>query len=310
MRTFESPIKFSGVGIHSGAVVNVTVKPSKKPGIFFKRVDIRGSAPIPATHDNVGRATLQNTTVGDADGAHVSTIEHLMAAMLMVGADSAVIEIDGSETPILDGSALELYRLLSSVKTTGGGLKKIVVKKEVTARRSEIIKKMPLFERAMLWVHNQRLGRREDGFVKLSPDSRGLDIRATLDYPDKVIGRQSFEYLFDGGRRSVKTFLTDIAAARTFGRLSEWEYLKKRGMARGANENNVIALNDKGDAVLNNLIWPDEFVRHKIIDALGDMFTSGGMIVGRLETVKGSHSLNNLVLKKLFSDPSNYDIIE
>jgi UDP-3-O-[3-hydroxymyristoyl] N-acetylglucosamine deacetylase len=310
MRTFESPIKFSGVGIHSGAAVNVTIKPSKKPGIFFKRADISESAPIPATYDNVGRATLQNTTVGDANGAHVSTIEHLMAAMLMVGADSAVIEIDGPETPILDGSALELYRLLSSVKTTGGGLKKIVVKKEVIVRRSEIIGKMPVFARVMLWIHNQRLGRREDGFVRLSPDSRGLDIRATLDYPDKVIGRQSFEYLFDGSKQSVETFLADIAAARTFGRLSEWEYLKKRGMGRGANESNVIALNDKGDAVLNNLIWPDEFVRHKIIDALGDMFTSGGMIVGRLETVKGSHSLNNLVLKKLFSDPSNYDIIE
>ena len=105
-------------------------------------------------------------------------------------------------------------------------------------------------------------------------------------------------------------FVKNFARARTFGKYSEWEYLKKRGMGRGANENNVIALNDAGDGTLNSLIWPDEFVRHKIIDAIGDMFTSGGIICGALESYKGSHAMNNLVLKKLFSNPDNYDIID
>lgn len=170
---------------------------------------------------------------------------------------------------------------------------------------------MPPIARMLLWFHNVRLGgRKEDGFVKLAPGNRGLDISATLDYPDKIIGKQSFEYLYDGTDKARKFFLKNIARARTFGKYSEWEYLKARGMGRGADETNVIALNKDGDGTINKLIWADEFVRHKIIDALGDMYTSGGFIIGKMETYKGSHGLNNLVLKKLFSDPSNYDIID
>ena len=101
-----------------------------------------------------------------------------------------------------------------------------------------------------------------------------------------------------------------MARARTFGKYSEWEYLKKHGMGRGANENNVIVLNDAGDGTLNKTFWPDEFVRHKIIDAIGDMFTSNGFIVGNLESYKGSHAMNNMLIKKLFSNPDNYDIID
>jgi UDP-3-O-[3-hydroxymyristoyl] N-acetylglucosamine deacetylase len=287
MKTFESPVKFSGVGIHSGVPVNVTIKPSKTPGIFFKRVDIAGSELIPAVYNNVGKATLRNTTVGDMQGAHVQTIEHLMAALFMVGADSAIIEIDGPETPILDGSAAGFYKFLTSVKTTRGTMKKIVVKKEVIVKKKEILKQLPFGKRIMAVLHDWMLGRRNNGFARLSPDSKGLSIRATMDYPDKIIGRQSFEYLFDGGKSAVKKFVDDIAVARTFGRYSEWEYLKSRGMGQGANESNVIALNDKGDGTLNNLIWSDEFVRHQVIDVLGDMFTSGGFVIGCYELYKG-----------------------
>ena len=126
----------------------------------------------------------------------------------------------------------------------------------------------------------------------------------------KIIGKQSFEYSFNGTKKSIDDFIKNIARARTCGKYSEWEYLKARGMGRGADETNVIALNDAGDGTINELNWPDEFVRHKIIDAIGDMFTAGGMICGKLESYKGSHALNNIVLKKLFSDPSNYDIVE
>ena len=108
----------------------------------------------------------------------------------------------------------------------------------------------------------------------------------------------------------MDNFIKNIAAARTFGKYSEWEYLKAHGMGRGADETNVIALNDSGEGTLNDLKWSDEFVRHKIIDAIGDMYTSGGMICGDLESYKGSHALNNIVLRKLFSNPDNYDIID
>ena len=170
---------------------------------------------------------------------------------------------------------------------------------------------MNVFVRMKWWLINTLAGRKSNGYVKLEPnDGKALEITATLIYPEKIIGNQSYSYVFDGTKKSVADFVKNIARARTFGKFSEWKYLKAHGMGRGADETNVIALNNRGDGTLNKTIWPDEFVRHKIIDAIGDMYTSGGFVIGRLESFKGSHALNNLVLKKLFSDASNYDIIE
>lgn len=311
MTTLKTEVKITGVGIHSGVPVNVVVKPSNKPGIFMRRVDMVGTDLIAARYDNVGDTKMRNTTIGKTDGAHVQTVEHLMAALFMVGVDSAIVEIDGPETPILDGSAAQFIDAFASVGTTKGKLKRIIVKQEVIVHARESLRQLSLLTRMQLWVMNKIAGRKSDGYVKLSPnDGKSLSVSATLIYPEKIIGNQSFAYKYDGTKKSVDVFVRDVARARTFGKYSEWEYLKKRGMGRGANESNVIALNDAGDGTLNNLIWPDEFVRHKIIDAVGDMFTSGGMICGDLVSYKGSHALNNLVLKKLFSNPANYDIID
>lgn len=310
MPTFKKQIKLSGVGIHSGLPVNVVIKPSKKYGIFMRRTDIPDSELIPATFDNVGETKMRNTTIGKTSAAHVQTVEHLMAALFIMGVDSAIVEIDNPETPILDGSADEFIKAFSKVEKTDGNLKKIIVKREVIVKANEVLKDLSKFVRLKIWFFNKISGRKSDGFVKLSPNNgKGLEIDATLVYPEKIIGKQSCSYLFDGTKKSIQDFIKNFARARTFGKYSEWEYLKKRGMGRGANENNVIALNDAGDGTLNKLIWPDEFVRHKIIDAVGDMFTSGGIVCGKLESYKGSHALNNLVLKKLFSDKENYDII-
>lgn len=309
MRTFDREIIFDGIGIHSGAPVHVRIVPSEKYGIFFRRVDIPNGGLIPATHDHVSDATKMNTTVGVCPNC-VQTVEHLMAALFLAGVDTAIIEIDGPETPIMDGSALEFITKFRRATIVGTKpMTKIIVKRPVIAYRRDLVRQMPWYKRMMLGLHNLKLGRREDGYVKLSPGGKGLLIRATLDYPDKIIGRQSFDYLFDDTDAARTDFIETIARSRTFGRHSEWEYLKKRGLGRGATEKNVIALNDAGDDTLNKLYYPDEFVRHKIIDAIGDMYTSGGFIVGELESVKGSHGLNNAVLKKLFEDPSNYDII-
>lgn len=332
MKTFESDVKFSGVGVHSGKTVNVKIKPSKKYGIFFKRVDIPNAELIPARYDNVFN-TAMNTTVGRAPNC-VQTIEHLMAALFIVGVDSAIIEIDDLETPIMDGSSKQFIDLFSKTKVVGKApTPKIIVKKEVVAYRQELIKKMPFFKRALLWLHNLKTGRRENGYVRLSPASDGLNVHAFMEYPDKQIGTQEFDFNFDGSTRARKEFINDISKSRTFGRFWEWGYLKKRNQGLGANEDNVIVLmngdkdwdrlsdyardekmikklsKNRGADTLMPLFWKNEFVRHKIIDALGDMYTSGGFIVGKLESVKGSHGLNNLVLKKLFSDPDNYDII-
>ena len=253
---------------------------------------------------------MRNTTIGDMNGAHVQTIEHLMAALFVLGVDSAIIEIDGAETPILDGSAYEFIQKIQGNVEPRTDMKKIVVKKTIIARRNELVRGLPFFKRVKQMLYNWTLGRKGNGFVKLSPNKDGLKIDATLIYPDKIIGNQSFSCFLDGSEQTRQDFIDNISRSRTFGKYSEWDWLKKHGMGRGANENNVIALNDAGDGTLNKLLYQDEFVRHKIIDAVGDMFTSGGFIYGTLESVKGSHALNNLVLRKLFSDKSNYEIIE
>ena len=311
MPTLKQAVEFKGKGIHSGAPVNMRIMPSDVRGIFFNRTDIVGSAPISAMYNNVGETKMRNTTIGDVNGAHVQTIEHLMAALFMAGIDSAIINIDGPETPILDGSAAQFYNALVMAGRTSGTMKKIVVRKSVIARAAELRRGMPIFTRIKWWLINTVSGRKSNGYVKLEPnDANALEITATLIYPEKIIGHQTYTYSFDGTKKSVDDFVKNIARARTFGKYSEWEYLKAHGMARGADETNVIALNNSGNGTLNKTIWGDEFVRHKIIDAIGDMFTSGGFVVGKLESFKGSHALNNLVLKKLFSDASNYDIID
>jgi len=310
MPTVKKQIKFTGVGIHSGLPVNMVIKPSKEMGIFFHRTDIPNNK-ILALFSNVGDTKMRNTTIGKLDGAHVKTIEHLMAALFIAGVDSAIIDIDGPETPILDGSAIEFYNAIADGGVTAGKLKKVVVRKPVMVTAREAMHQVSFFTRMKIYIMNLLSGRKLDGFVKLSPsDNGGLNICATLVYKEKIIGKQSFSYSCYGDEKSVKEFVKNIARARTFGKYSEWKYLKAHGMARGANENNIIALNDTGDATLNKVFWPDEFVRHKIIDAIGDMFTSGGFVVGNLESYKGSHAMNNMVLKKLFSNPNNYDIID
>ena len=309
--TLKKQVKITGKGIHSGLPVNMVVRPSEQSGIFFHRTDIPESGLIPATYDNVGDTSMRNTTIGNPNGAHVQTIEHLMAALFMAGINSAIIDIDGPETPILDGSAEQFYNAFIDAGITGNGRRKVIVKQPIIAYAREVRRTLKLWVRIKLWFFEKMSGRKNDGFVKLAPsDGSSLEISATLVYPEKIIGRQTYSYVFHDDKKSVSEFVKNIARARTFGKYSEWEYLKARGMGRGADETNVIALNDAGDGTLNKTIWSDEFVRHKIIDAIGDMYTSGGFVIGKLESYKGSHALNNLVLKKLFSNPANYDIIE
>jgi len=316
MQTVSKEIKISGVGFHSGKPVTMIIKPSKKPGIFFKRIDLPGTDLIPATYDNVDATHLRNTTVGNLKGAHVRTIEHLMAALYVFGVDNAIIEIDGPETLILDGSAKKFCELFEETRDKRKETrKKIIIKKEIIARKSEVLKTLPWMLRFKLGLYNlthKKLtaGGKNDEFVRLYPYAKGLKINARIIYPMSVIGDQSYEFLLDDSAKAREKFIKEIAPARTFGSLAEWEYLKKRGMAHGANLENVIALNKAGDGTLNPLYFPDEFVRHKVIDILGDMYTAGGFIIGGIESYKGSHALNNLALRKLFADPDNYDIIE
>ena len=310
MATFKKKFEIRGHGIHSGLPVRMVVKPSFVRGIVFYRVDMDKKFPVPAYFDNVGETKMRNTTIGKMNEPHVQTIEHFMAALMMVGVDSAVIEINGPETPILDGSAYEFLEKFLKIGTVGAKPRRVIVKKEIVVTSDEAKRNIPKWEKIKFWILNKLAGRKTNGFVKLIPNNgKSLNVSATLVYPEKIIGSQTFSYSFDGTAKSRNLFLRDIAKARTFGKISEWEYLKKHGMGRGANEHNVIAINAKGDGTLNHVYWKDEFVRHKVIDALGDMFTSNAIIIGDLISYKGSHALNNLVLRKLFSNPDNYEFI-
>ena len=308
MTTVIKNVKISGVGMHLGLPVNMVVMPSKKTGIFFRRTDIKNSELIPAVFDNVSDTMLRSTQISDKKGAYVRTIEHLMAALFLLGVDSAIIEIDGPEVPFLDGSAYELYKLLEKFVSDKTKMKKIIVKKPVEVKSKDLIKTLPFWQRVKAFIFSSRIT--TDGFVKIVPYDQGLLIDAILDYDNKIIGTQSYSCVLDGTKTSVKSFVDNIAKSRSFGGYAEWEWCKKHGMGLGCNLHNVIAVNSRWDATMNKLYYPDEFVRHKIIDAVGDMFTSGGFIYGWLQSYKGSHALNNLVLRKLFSDKSNYEIIE
>lgn len=308
MTTVTKNVKISGVGMHFGLPVNMVVMPSKKPGIFFKRTDIKDSELIPATFDNVCDTMLRSTQIGEKNGANVRTIEHLMAVLFLLGIDSAVIEIDGPEVPFLDGSAFELYKLLEKFVSDKTHMRKIVVKKTVEIKSADLIKTLPFVQRVVAKIFSRRIT--TDGFVKIEPYNNGLLIDAILDYNNKIIGTQSCSYIFDGSKASVKDFVDNIAKSRSFGGYAEWEWVKKHGMGRGCNLHNVIAINARWDATMNKLYYPDEFVRHKVIDILGDMFTAGGFLCGWVQSYKGSHALNNLLLRKLFSDKSNYEIVE
>lgn len=309
MISLKKQVKISGVGVHSGNKTNLVIKKSNKKGIFFKRTDLKKSKLIKASFDNVFESKFRNTTIGNKDNC-IKTIEHLMCALFICGIDSAIIETDNVEVPILDGSANEFLKALKNIQKTKGQMTKIFIKKEIIATQKEIIKTLPLMDRIKLFLYNFIHNKKSDGFIKISPNDKGLNINATLVYKEPIIGTQTYNYFYDGSKKNIENFEKNIAKARTFGKYSEWEYLKKRGMARGANEKNVIALNDKGDGVLNNLLWKDEFVRHKIIDILGDFFTSGGFVYANVESYKGSHALNNLLLRKVFSNKKNYEIKE
>jgi UDP-3-O-[3-hydroxymyristoyl] N-acetylglucosamine deacetylase len=259
-----------------------------------------------------------------------------MAALYASGISNAAITVDSAELPILDGSAAEFIKLLKPLKT-----KKhshfLVVRKPVVAKASEL--KIPLWMRLLNFIK----GVNRDGYVRLLPLTGGaprIEIAARLIYPNSldIIGDESHEFVFDYNdfEKSAEKFSKEIAPARTFGTLHEWEWLKKHGMGRGANAGNVIALGSIRDVekvcslgfeidpklirslrvkdqrkiiALNGLKFLNEFVRHKIVDAVGDLYTSGYGIIGRFESFKGSHALNNLLLRRLFSDSANYELL-
>ena len=280
-KTIKNPILFNGVGLHSGLPVNVSIKPAEPNfGIVFKRVDLKENNIVYPNFMNVSNTSL-NTTIENEFGVKVSTIEHLMGALFGIGIDNAIVEIDNEEVPILDGSAKEFIEkiLTAGIEISNSPIKIIKINKEIS------------FEDG-------------DRFISIKPSTVNLEIDFELKYKNEIIGNQ---------RNRVKVYeddLTDVFNSRTFCLHEDIESIKKIGLAKGGSLENAIVV--KGREVLNpgGLRNKNEFVNHKILDCIGDLYTSGYRIVASIICSKGGHYLTNQLLRKVFSEKENFSIIE
>ena len=280
-KTINNPVKFTGIGLHSGRIVNISINPSEpNTGIIFKRVDLKKNNLIFPSFANVTNTSL-NTTISNDFGVRVSTIEHLMGALFGLGIDNALIEIDNEEVPILDGSAKEFIEKLitSGLKQSEVPIKIIKIKKKISFNEGE-------------------------RSIFIEPSKLSLDINFQLKYDNPVIGNQ---------KNKVNVYeddLNDIFNSRTFCLYEDIEEIKKNGLAKGGSLDNAVVV--KGSEILNKekLRNTKEFVNHKILDCIGDLYTSGYRIVASINCSQGGHYLTNQLLKKVFQNKENFSIIE
>jgi len=280
-KTINNPVKFTGIGLHNGQIVNISINPSEpNTGIIFKRVDLENNNLIFPSFANVTNTSL-NTTISNDFGVKVSTIEHLMGALFGLGIDNALIEIDNEEVPILDGSAKEFIEklIISGLKQSEVPIKIIKIKKKISFNEGE-------------------------RSISIEPSKLSLDINFQLKYDNAVIGNQ---------KNKVNVYeddLNDIFNSRTFCLYEDIEKIKKNGLAKGGSLDNAVVV--KGSEILNKekLRNSKEFVNHKILDCIGDLYTSGYRIVASINCSQGGHYLTNQLLKKVFQNKENFSIIE
>ena len=280
-KTLKNSVQFNGVGLHSGKIVNLSINPSEPDtGIVFKRVDLKDNNLVYPSFLNVSNTSL-NTTISNDFGVKVSTIEHLMGALFSVGIDNALIEIDNEEVPILDGSAKEFVEKILATDFV------------VSNKPIKIIK-----------INNKIEFKEGERYASMAPSKLSLDIEFELKYKNEIIGNQ---------KNKINVYndeLKDILNSRTFCLYEDIEAIKKIGLAKGGSLDNAIVV--KGKDILNKdgLRNSKEFVNHKILDCIGDLFTSGYRIIGSVKCSQGGHYLTNQLLRKVFSDNSNFSIIE
>jgi len=281
-RTLAGEISFSGYGVHSAHPVTLTIAPAAPDSGYTIRRDLGNgklTKPVPVHHSRVTRTTLC-TTLDLGDSVSVATVEHVVSALSGMGVDNALITLDGPECPIMDGSA---YPFASAILSVG---------LELQPAQKKFLK----IVRAVTVRNN-------DAFAALEPyNGRALDLE--IDFDTKVIGRQRM--IFDW---TPRRYFEDVAQARTFGFVRDAKILRQAGYALGSSLDNSITLHD--DKVLNpgGLRFEDEFVRHKLLDAIGDLSLGGLAIWGRFRSYKGGHALNAHVLASLFSSEANYEIV-
>ena len=280
-KTISKNVSFYGVALHSGLNVNICIKPAEPNfGIVFQRVDLKTNNLIYPNFMNVTNTSL-NTTIENENGVKVSTIEHLMGALFGLGIDNALIEIDNEEVPILDGSA---KKFIDEIIKTGFKLSNFPIK---------IIK----INKKIEYSDGERI-------ISIQPTTLSLDIDFELKYKNEIIGNQ---------RNKVKVYeddLTDVYNSRTFCLFEDIEFIKKNGLAKGGSLENAIVVKDKEILNTEGLRNEKEFVNHKILDCIGDLYTSGYRIVGSITCSQGGHYLTNQLLRKVFQDKENFSILE
>lgn len=280
-KTIQKSVSFTGIALHSGVNVDVCIKPAEPNfGIVFKRVDLDKNNLVYPNFMNVTNTSL-NTTVENEFGVKVSTIEHLMGALFGLGIDNALIEINNEEVPILDGSArLFIEKLISAkMKISEVPIKIIKIKKEVKFSDGE-------------------------RFISINPSTLNLEIDFELKYNNKIIGNQRNKF------KVYEDDLTDVYNSRTYCLFEDIELIKKKGLAKGGSLDNAIVV--KENEILNSggLRNNKEFVNHKILDCIGDLYTSGYRIVASILCSQGGHYLTNQLLRKVFKDQENFSIVE
>ena len=279
-QTLLEPLEINGVGLHSGVNVKIKLIPAETDyGIKFVRTDLKQNNIIHAIWSNVTNTQL-STTISNNFGANVSTVEHLMSALSGLHIDNLRIEIDGPEVPIMDGSSKNFVELIdkNSLKIQNKKRKIIKIKKKIKVEK-------------------------DDSSIELVPNKH-FSIDFQIDFPSPLISKQSCQLQLVNGN-----YKTDIASARTFGFEKDVDKLRSIGLALGGSLNNAVVVGE--NKILNNegLRFKDEFVRHKILDSIGDLYLAGAPIQGYFSGNKSGHYLNNLLLKTLFSNSKNYEYI-
>ncbi len=276
--TIQKSVELVGIGLHKGSPVKLKLEPlESNSGIVFYRSDVDVS--IPLLPENV--VDTKMATVIGKDGNVISTIEHLLSAVYAYGIDNLRVIVDADEVPVMDGSSASYCMLLDEA-----GIKELDVPKKIMRIKKEIEVK------------------EGEKYVKLSP-SPDLQYDFTIKFPHPVIQKQDFVLKF-----TKETYKKEISRARTFGFLHEVQYLRSKGLALGGSLENAIVLDEKKILNPEGLRFKDEFVRHKILDAIGDMSLIGMNFIGNYEALAGSHDLNHKLTLELLKDPENYEVVE
>lgn len=281
-RTLARPIQVTGIGLHSGERVRLTLNPADADsGITFRRVDLSGKQgeAVKLTPFLINDTRLSSTVVTE-DGVRIGTIEHIMSALAAYGIDNVAIELNAPEIPIMDGSSLPFIYLLQDAG----------VKDQNAEKR---------FLRILKEVSVEELGK----WVKFTP-YEGFKAALTIDFDHPVFNRSEPTFEIDF---SCQSYIDEIARARTFGFMQEVELMRARNLGLGGNLNNAVVIDDTDVLNPEGLRYPDEFVRHKILDAIGDLYILGHPIIGAFQGYKSGHAINNALLRKVLADETAFE---